>query len=60
MDSLLVRFLKDGTMVIARPLSRVIKLFLHSSQIPEEGLSQKGPENYRPVSILSATPNILE
>ena len=35
LDSLPGRFLKDGAEVIACPLAHIIKLSLHSSQIPE-------------------------
>ena len=36
MDSLPARYLKDGAEVIACPLSHIINLSLHSSQIPQD------------------------
>ena len=71
MDSLPARFLKYGAEVIAFPLSHIINLSLHSNQIPEDmknarvvplykKRSKTEPGNYRPVSILSVTSEILE
>ena len=71
LDSLSVRFLKDGAEVIACPLAHIINLYLHSSQIPEDmknarvvplnkKQSKTEPGNCRPVSILSVTSKILE
>ena len=70
-DNLSGRFLKDGSKVLATPITQICNLSIKLSTVPDEckiaklkPLYKKGkktdPKNYRPISLLPVISKILE
>ena len=70
-DNLSGRFLKDGSKVLATPITQICNLSIKLSTVPDEckiaklkPLYKKGkktdPKNYRPISLLPIISKILE
>ena len=70
-DNLMSRFLKDGSKVLATPITQICNLSIKLSTVPDEGKIAKlkplykigkktDPKNYRPISLLPVISKILE
>ena len=71
LDELLARFIKDGSSVIAKPLTHIVNLSITTGNIPDDLKAarvvplykKKGKtnvENYRPISVLSIISKVFE
>ena len=71
LDNLSGKFLKDGTTLIAKPISQICNLFIKYSIFPSvckivklKPLFKKGsktaPKNYRPIYLLALFSKIIE
>ena len=71
LDNIPARFLRDGAIIIANPLTHIINLSISTGTVPEDmksarvvPLHKKNSKtdtgNYRPVSILSCISKVLE
>ena len=70
-DKISVRFIKDGAVVLAMPISQIFNLSIKTSSFPDDckisklkPLYKKGsktdPKNYRPISLLPIVSKIIE
>ena len=70
-DKISARFIKDGAIVLAVPISQLFNLFIKTSSFPDDfkisklkPLYKKGsktdPKNYRPISLLPIVSKIIE
>ena len=71
LDNLSRAFLKDGTTVLAEPISQICNLSIKYSIFPSDckiaklktlfkKCSKPAPQNYRPISLLSLVSKIIE